>query len=134
MTNKLQDLRETIINTLNERGLKQCHKSPALNDTRTSFNLTGNQLITYGEERLDFKNKPYKPIYVNGLELGIRETYHSNGAAENTSYYIEITKWVNNCGFNLGRIKISSRDSLKKQVRLINEMVDKYLELAKEVK
>ena len=65
----------------------------------------------------------------NGCDLELDEVWRRNATAANVSVRISITQWDHSNGHTLKSVKISCKDSKNKQDRLINEIVNYYIEL-----
>lgn len=129
-TKELQGLQEMLINLIKERGLNLVGKYNC--NTEFMYSIGDSFKETYGETRInEFSGKPYTPSFINGLCIFLKETYHSNAATRNHSFYLEIIKWENNSGKTIEKVKISDTFSNKKQTKLANEIIDNFIELTK---
>lgn len=85
--------------------------------------------FTLGDELQRFKNEKYDYYTISGHELMVDETNRCNGTKANISFYISIMEWNHSNGHALERIKVSYKDSKKKQERLIDGIINHYIEM-----
>ncbi len=82
-----------------------------------------------GDELQRIKNEEYDFYTITGHELFLDEVNRCNGTKANISYYITIMEWHNSNGHGLERVKVSYKDSKKKQARLIDGIINHYIEM-----
>ena len=116
---ELYELREYIENKLLGLGFKPERNDWSLNSK--SYHLK-DELQRIKEEKYDY-------YYISGNNLYVTEVYRSNGTKANISYRIEIMEWNHSSGHALEVVKISYKDSKKKQERLLNEIINHYIEM-----
>lgn len=130
MEKELEGLKENLIKVLETRGLNLV--AIINNETILRYALDDSFKKTYGETTINqFSGKPYTPSYINGLCIELEETYNHNGATHNHSFNLFIMQWKDNCGKVLGKVKIYENFSNNKQIKLANEIIDKFIELTK---
>ena len=88
---------------------------------KTHPNAAAEHSFTYVKAGLE-------PNYDKGRTVTIHICYKSNGAANNTSVYLNSMVWDRRSGYGDCTVKISIRDGKKKVDRLINEVVNTYLQ------
>ena len=124
----LNELKGLIKRVLEERGVKLASS----NQYKDIFTLNGTlNYENYGKHYNPFKKEWVEDIKIKDITLDVSETNRSNGTKANVSYYITIRKYEKNVSTPLGSVKVSYKDSSKKQLKLINEIVDQYLEAIK---
>ena len=70
----------------------------------------------------------YDAKYFDGLTIEVRETYRSNGTAENQSIYFEVTRWnaSTHCGRVILREKLYSKHGAKKTASILQKVLEAY--------
>lgn len=124
----LNELKEFIKKAIEERGVKLASS----NQYKDMFTLSGAlNYENHGKRYNPYKEEWIEDIKLNDITLEVSETNRSNGTKANVSCYIAVKKHERNVATPLGSVKVSFKDSSKKQLRLINEIVDQYLETIK---
>lgn len=95
---------------------------------RENWNLHYNN-FTLGDELQRVKNEKYGFYHINGHDLHVDEVNRCNGTKANISYSFDIMEWKESSGHSLERVKVSYKDSKKKQERLINGIISHYIEM-----
>ena len=116
---ELIEFRQSIEKKLHDLGFKA---------SRDNWNTHSNS-YTLGDELQRIKNEKYDFYTITGHNLYVDEVQRSNGTKANISYYISIMEWHNSNGHGLEKIKVSYKDSKKKQERLINGIINHYIEM-----
>lgn len=113
---EIREFMESVANRILAAGLKKSC------DDNNSFVLHDNDTWISPKPGYNFTT-------FNGCDLGLSEVWRRNATAANVSVRLSITEWDQSNGHTLESVKISYKDSKKKQDRLINEIVNHYIEL-----
>ncbi len=122
MTEELKTVKDNIIEKLTAAGIKDV-TPPWCKDCNWVFKYEG--LAKRTKDKYGFEG-------ITGFDIRVDQVYRSNGTNQNTSMRVEIIEWNQSTGHGVHKVKISIRDSVKKQNRLIQEIIDAYNEIARE--
>lgn len=120
MSKELDALKEKVKNKLIEAGF-------TCNDKYGNQNyFIRNEWKKIYDEKLDYYRH-------EGFHLSVDEVHRSNATSENTSLRIGVYEVHNSSAHEFYRVKFSWKDSIKKQDRLIEEIITAYKDKVKDL-